>query len=71
MNIYRSQTKLISIVLGLILSRLHAASEIPTIPISAKGVQQEKISLAAPLVKGVAFNDVKGGHLLLLTKLSR
>ena len=70
MSIYRPQTKLISIFLGLIFSRLLAASEIPTIPISTKGVQQEKISLAAPLVKGVAFNDVKGGHLLLLTKLS-
>lgn len=70
MNIYRPQTKLSSIFLGLIFSSLLAASEIQTVPMSAKAVQQEKISLAAPLVKGVMFQDVKGEHLLLLTKRS-
>ena len=70
MNIYRPQTKLSSIFLGLIFSSLLAASEIQTAPMSTKAVQQEKISLASPLVKGVMFHDVKGEHLLLLTKRS-
>lgn len=70
MNICRPQTKLIPIFLGLMFSSPIAASEIQTVPMSTKAVQQEKISLAAPLVKGVMFHDVKGEHLLLLTKRS-
>lgn len=70
MCLSRPQIILLSIFLGLIFPPLLAASEIRTIPIGSKIVQKEKISLAAPLVKGVAFSDVQGGHLLLLTKLS-
>lgn len=70
MNIFHPQTKLISIFFGLMFSSPLVASEIQTVPISTKTVQREKISLAAPLVKGVMFQDVKGEHLLLLTKRS-
>ena len=70
MNIFNPQTKLISIFFGLMFSSLLAASEIQTVPISTKAVQREKISLAAPLVQGLMFHDVKGEHLLLLTKRS-
>lgn len=68
MNIYRSQTKLISIIFGFMFSNLLAAGEIQTAPMSIKAVQREKIRLAAPLVKGVMFHDVNGEHLLLLTQ---
>ena len=62
--------KLIPIFLGLLFPPLIAANEIQATPINIKDLQQVKVRLAAPLVKGVTFKDVQGKHLLLLTKRS-